>query len=173
MALTVRSAAANPAAAGAGAAISLRGLTKRYRSGALANDGIDLEIPRGVVFALLGPNGAGKTTLVRQITAELTPTSGQIELLGVKVLREPLKAKALMGVVPQEALPYFHLRPREHLAFFGRLHGLSGREASESGGRSAGCAGPQAALRKRLPCSFWGLRRKLLVGIAMMAQPPS
>jgi ABC-type multidrug transport system ATPase subunit len=153
-------------------AIRIEGLSKRYRKGALANDGIDLRIERGAVFALLGPNGAGKTTLVRQITSELSPTSGRIEVLGIDVLREPLKAKRLMGVVPQEAMPYPHLRPEEHLSLFGRLHGLSRKDARARAQTlmAALDLAPHAA--KVAQELSGGLKRKLLVGIAMMAEPP-
>jgi len=106
------------------AAIEVRDLSKRYRGGTIANDHISFSIPKGAVFGLLGPNGAGKTTLVRQITGELAPTAGEIHVHHTDVLRHPLAAKALMGVVPQEASPYLHLKPGEHLSLFGRLHGL-------------------------------------------------
>ncbi len=153
------------------AAISISGLTKRYRKGALANDAIDLEVPRGTVFGLLGPNGAGKTTLVRQITGELSPTSGSVSLLGVDVLREPLRAKRLMGVVPQEAMPYFHMRPGEHLRFFGRLHGLSGRQADTRAEFLLDALDLRQHGKKAALELSGGLRRKLLVGIALVAEP--
>jgi ABC-2 type transport system ATP-binding protein len=152
-------------------AITIRGLTKMYRGGVIANDGIDLDIPRGRVFALLGPNGAGKTTLVRQITAELTPTSGSIHVLGVDVLTRPLQAKSLMGVVPQEALPYEHLRPREHLALFGRLHGLSSRTSVERAEAILDALGLRPHAEKLARDLSGGLKRKLLVGVAMVASP--
>jgi ABC-type multidrug transport system ATPase subunit len=165
-------AAASIAPLDASPAVSVRALTKRYRKGVLANDAIDLEIARGRVFAILGPNGAGKTTLVRQITAELSPTSGEIDVLGVDVRRQPLRAKQLMGVVPQEALPYFHLRPREHLALFGRLHGLSSRAADARADELLDALGLRQHENKASRDLSGGLRRKLLVGIAMMAEPP-
>ncbi|HXH23504.1 MAG TPA: ABC transporter ATP-binding protein [Dehalococcoidia bacterium] len=162
---------ATGAAVAAAPAIVLGGVTKRYRNGALANDGIELTIPRGAVFALLGPNGAGKTTLVRQITAELKPTSGEIELLGVDVLREPLRAKRLMGVVPQEALPYMHMRPSEHLRLFGRLRGLSGRQADVRAEALLDALDLRQHDGKQARHLSGGLRRKLLVGMAMVAEP--
>ena len=69
-----------------GAAIEVRDVTKRYRGGVLANDGISLSIPKGMVFGVLGPNGAGKTTLVRQITGELVPTAGAIRVHDIDIL---------------------------------------------------------------------------------------
>jgi ABC-2 type transport system ATP-binding protein len=80
------------------AAIAVAGLTTGYRNGTLANDAIDLRVPQGAVLGLLGRNGAGKTTLVRQITGELQPTAGSVLVLGVDVVREHRRARALTGV---------------------------------------------------------------------------
>ena len=78
-------------------AISIRGLTKCYPDSTVANSGIDLDVYEGEVLSILGPNGAGKTTLVRQITAELNPTSGSVKIKDVDPLLEPLKAKEIYG----------------------------------------------------------------------------
>ncbi len=107
------------------AAICIRSLTKRYPEGTLANRGIDLDVYRGEVLSVLGPNGAGKTTLVKQITTELSPTSGSIRVMGIDPSREPVKAKELMGIIPQEATLFSHLSVQQHLYFFGKLKGLS------------------------------------------------
>jgi ABC-2 type transport system ATP-binding protein len=107
------------------AAISIRGLTKCYSDNTVANNGIDLDVYEGEVLSILGPNGAGKTTLVRQRTGELNPTSGAIKIKDVDPLLEPLKAKQLMGVIPQEGALFSHLTVQEHLNFFGRLKGLT------------------------------------------------
>jgi ABC-2 type transport system ATP-binding protein len=73
-----------PPAAGDGApaAITTRGLTKRFRGGQLAVDGLDLVVPRGSVYGFLGPNGSGKTTTIRMLLGLVYPTSGSHELLG-------------------------------------------------------------------------------------------
>lgn len=154
------------------AAIEVCGLTKRYRNGTLANDAIDLRVPPGRVLGLLGRNGAGKTTLVRQITGELQPTAGAIRVLGVDVVREHVRARALMGVVPQEATPYEELTPHEHLAFFGRLRGLGRREAARRADalvETLGLAPYRRTLARELS---GGLKRKLLLGVALIGDPP-
>ncbi len=153
-------------------AVEVRGLSKRYRRGIVANDGISLSIPAGMVFGLLGPNGAGKTTLVRQITGELASSAGEIRVHGTDVSREPQAAKALMGVVPQEASPYVHLRPGEHLSLFGRLHGLDRGTARRRAAELMAALG--LSDHSRVPASqlSGGLKRKLLVGNALMAEPP-
>ncbi len=67
---------------GTGLAISSRGLTKRFRSGQVAVDGVDLAVPTGSVYGFLGPNGSGKTTTIRLLLGLLRPTDGSHELLG-------------------------------------------------------------------------------------------
>ena len=154
-----------------GAAIEVRGVTKRYRGGVLANDEISLSIPKGMVFGVLGPNGAGKTTLVRQITGELVPTAGAIRVNDIDILERPLAAKSLMGVVPQEASPYQHLKPHEHLVFFGRLHGMSRSQARGRADELMAALGLEEHAGATAVRLSGGLKRKLLVGSALMAEP--
>src|SRR5580692_1548223 len=66
-------------------AVTTSGLTKRFRGGQLAVNGIDLAVPRGSVYGFLGPNGSGKTTTIRMLLGLAFPTSGSAELLGVPV----------------------------------------------------------------------------------------
>ena len=69
--------APRPAGAAPGdLAIRTEGLTKRFRSGQVAVDGIDLRVPRGAVYGFLGPNGSGKTTTIRMLLGLVRPTSG-------------------------------------------------------------------------------------------------
>src|SRR5260370_33872668 len=114
------------------AAISVRGLVKQYRDGTEANRGIDLEVRRGELVSILGPNGAGKTTFLRQITTELRPTSGNVEIFGLDAVARPQQVKRAMGITPQEAGFFETLRVREHLEMFARLKGLTKREARRS-----------------------------------------
>ncbi|MEU8709621.1 ABC transporter ATP-binding protein [Streptomyces sp. NPDC048565] len=78
-----------------GAVIGTRGLTKRYRGGQLAVDGLDLAVPAGSVFGFLGPNGSGKTTTIRMLMGLIAPTSGTAHVLG-----HPMPAAA-RTVLPQ------------------------------------------------------------------------
>lgn len=153
-------------------AIEVAGLTKRYRNGTLANDAIDLCVPRGAVLGLLGRNGAGKTTLVRQITGELQPTEGSVRVFGVDVVRDHVRARALMGVVPQEAEPYEELTPGEHLSLFGRLRGLGRREASRRADVLVETLGLTPHRRTVARELSGGLKRKLLLGVALIGDPP-
>src|SRR5690242_18644564 len=86
-------------------AIRTEGLTKRYGR-TLALDGIDLEVPQGVVFGYLGPNGAGKSTTIRLLTGLLRPTSGRVEVLGRDVSADRDSAQHLIGYLPGDFVAY-------------------------------------------------------------------
>jgi len=82
--------------------ISIARATKRYGSGLVALDSVDLEIKKGEIFALLGPNGAGKTTLIGLVCGTVSMTSGSILVDGHDVVRDYRAARAIVGLVPQE-----------------------------------------------------------------------
>ena len=82
--------------------ISAAAVTKRYKTGGLALDAVDLAIERGEIFALLGPNGAGKTTLIGVICGTVSMTSGKAYVDGYDVTRDFRAARSKVGLVPQE-----------------------------------------------------------------------
>jgi ABC-2 type transport system ATP-binding protein len=82
--------------------LSISSLSKHYKSGLKALDGVDLSIERGEIFALLGPNGAGKTTLISVICGTVTMTSGTIAFDGQDITRSLRAARQRIGLVPQE-----------------------------------------------------------------------
>jgi ABC-2 type transport system ATP-binding protein len=84
------------------AALSVRGLTKTYRNGVQALRGVDLDVAQGDFFALLGPNGAGKTTLIGIVTSLVNKTAGTASVFGYDIDRDIERAKACIGIVPQE-----------------------------------------------------------------------
>jgi ABC-2 type transport system ATP-binding protein len=108
-------------------------LTKVYASkggpSITAVDGLDLGVHPGEIFGLLGPNGAGKTTTVGMLTTRVVPTSGRAWVGGVDVIRDPVAAKQLIGVVPQVSTLDRALSVRENLSFHGRYFGMSARDA--------------------------------------------
>ena len=101
-------------------AVEIKGLTKTYRGSKRmppkeALKGVDLQIPRGSIFGLLGPNGAGKSTLINILAGLVLKTSGDAFVFGHEVAKEPRKAKAAIGVVPQELNLDAFFTPRELL----------------------------------------------------------
>jgi ABC-2 type transport system ATP-binding protein len=83
-------------------ALSLRDLTKTYRTGVQALKGVTLDVAEGDFFALLGPNGAGKTTAIGIVTSLVRKTGGEVSVFGHNIDRDLERAKACIGLVPQE-----------------------------------------------------------------------
>ena len=106
------------------AAISIRGLTKRYGTLVAVNH-LDLEVARGEVFGFLGLNGAGKTTTIRILLDLLRPTSGSAAVFGYDCQSDSLKARAAVGYLPGEMGVYSDFTGSELLAFLERLGGGS------------------------------------------------
>lgn len=145
---------------------------KRYRSGELANRNITLSVNAGEIVCIVGPNGAGKTTLIRQVTTELRPTSGDIRVLGIDVVAHPRDAKELLGVIPQEATLYWGLKIRHQLRIFGKLRGLSARSSRQRRDELVMALGLDEHREKTTEELSGGLRRRVLLGIAAVANPP-
>jgi ABC-2 type transport system ATP-binding protein len=105
-------------------AVRTDALTKRFgRSPAVT--GVDLSVESGEIFGLVGPNGAGKTTTLKMLATLLPPTSGDAEISGVSVRREPDAVRRVIGYMPDTFGVYDDMRVWEYLDFFGRCYGLS------------------------------------------------
>lgn len=111
----------------AGAAVSVRGLTKAFdtaRGRPPAVDRLDLDIPRGTFFGLVGRNGAGKTTALSMITGLLRPTAGTARVDGIDVWAAPRAAKAVLGVLPDGVRLFDRLAGRQLVVYAGLLRGM-------------------------------------------------
>lgn len=153
-------------------AVRVENLTKRYKNGTEATRGIDFAVRRGEAVAILGANGAGKTTFLRQLTTELKPTSGAIEIFGIDAIREANKAKLSMGVTPQEAGVFETLTVREHLELFGKLKGLNKNEARKQTAELLENLELEAQQNKQVGELSGGQRRRILIGLAFLGSPP-
>ncbi len=101
--------------------LEIRNLVKEFKNGLRANDDISISIELGEVFGLLGPNGAGKTTLVNQIIALLKPTSGELILDGVDIIKNPAFAREVCSVQPQGSVPIDGFTPTQAIELVGHL----------------------------------------------------
>jgi len=162
-----------PSPAGPAFAVEVKGLTKIYGGAGgerLALDRVDLEIPRGGLFALLGPNGAGKSTLINILAGLVLKTAGTARVWGIDIDRDPRGARAAIGVVPQELNidPFF--TPRALLELQAGMYGMPKPERRTAEILAAlGLADQADVYPRRLS---GGMRRRLLVAKAMVHDPP-
>jgi len=113
---------------GGGDAIRARGLTKRF--GALvAVDHVDLTVPRAHVYGFLGPNGSGKSTTIRMLCGLMTPSEGEIEVLGLRVPEQADALRLRIGYMTQKFSLFEDLSVRENLEFLAAVYGLSRQHA--------------------------------------------
>lgn len=107
------------------AAIVARGLTRRFGD-VVAVDHVDLRVPRSRIFGFLGPNGSGKTTTIRMLCGLLTPSAGEVDVLGLAVPRDAAQLRHKIGYMTQRFSLYEDLSVRENLEFVGDIYGLPG-----------------------------------------------
>lgn len=109
------------------AAVSLRGLTKRFDQ-KIAVNGLSLDIPVGSFYGLVGPNGAGKTTTINMLTGMLVPDAGIALILGNNVWQDVNAAKRLIGLMPQPDQIFPTLTGMQLLVYAGMLRGMPRQE---------------------------------------------
>jgi ABC-2 type transport system ATP-binding protein len=107
--------------AGDDAAISARGLTKQFGK-LVAVDHVDLTVPRSHVYGFLGPNGSGKSTTIRMLCGLLTPTAGEIGVLGLRIPQQAEALRRRIGYMTQKFSLFEDLSVRENLEFLAAAH---------------------------------------------------
>jgi len=104
-----------------GFAIEARGLTKRFGS-LTAVDGLDLDVPRSIIYGFLGPNGSGKTTAIRMLCGLLTPSAGGATVLGLDVPANAAALKPRIGYMTQKFSLYGDMTVEENLRFIADIY---------------------------------------------------
>jgi ABC-2 type transport system ATP-binding protein len=157
------------------AAISVKGLKKTYKGTKGVEDmvalkGIDLDIPRGSMFALLGPNGAGKSTYINILAGLVNKTAGSVNIWGFDIDKNPRNAKASIGVVPQELQFDAFFTPRELLDLQAGMYGIRPEMRKTLDILKMIHLEDKADAYSRTLSG--GMKRRLLVGKAMVHSPP-
>ncbi len=157
------------------AIVEARGLSKTYKrqdgTEVQAVRGVDLTIYKGEIFSLLGPNGAGKTTTISMISGLITPTSGEVNIGGHAIHREPMQAKRLIGVVPQEIALYPMLTAQQNLAFFGRMYGLDGAELNKRIDEVLEFIDLRDRRKDKIETFSGGMKRRVNIGVGLLHRP--
>src|SRR5579864_5950493 len=107
--------------------IKIRGLAKSFGDLRVVRD-VSFVARDGEITGLIGPNGAGKTTMLRLICTVLRPDRGTTLIDGIDSQKDPLGARRRLGVLPDLRALYTRLTAREHLRYFGELHGIDRSE---------------------------------------------
>jgi ABC-2 type transport system ATP-binding protein len=153
-----------------GPALQLFGLCKTFGS-TVAVDHVELTVPRGSFFGLVGPNGAGKTTSLSMAVGLLRPDEGTARIFGVDVWEDPVRAKALVGVLPDGlALPE-RLTGRELLSYTGLLRGLDRATVTQRVEELLGVLELSGAERTLVVDYSAGMRKKIGLATALLHGP--
>ncbi len=156
-------------------AIEIKNLRKTYAGSRSAEPkvalkGVDLAIPKGTIFGLLGPNGAGKSTLINIMAGLVIKSAGAVRIWGFDQDKNPRQSRAAIGIVPQELNLDAFLTPRESLDLQAGLFGVPKRERrTDEILATVGLADKANAYARALS---GGMRRRLLLGKAMVHNPP-
>ncbi len=151
-------------------AISARGLAKRYGE-VKALDGIDLDVPRGMIFAILGPNGAGKTTLIRVLATLIKADSGSARVLDHDVAANPQAVRGAIALTGQFASLDEDLTGRENLVMLARLWGFQGRRAKDRADELLAAFELSEAAAKQVKSYSGGMRRRLDIAASLIVTP--
>jgi ABC-2 type transport system ATP-binding protein len=149
-------------------AIKVTGLTKRYGQ-VVAVDRVSFEVRGGELFGFLGPNGAGKTTTVRILTGVIKPDSGAALVMGFPA--SSLRAKQVIGVVPEMANAYVDLSGWDNLMFMAELYGVASGEAKEKSESLLKALGLLERKDSLVRTYSKGMKQRLILSMALVSDP--
>ena len=150
-------------------ALQLRGLVKHFARPAV--DGLDLTVRSGEFYALLGPNGAGKTTTLRIVAGLLRPDAGEVSVLGIDALADPIAAKREIAWVSDEPMIYDKLTPFEYLEFVAGLWSMDAGTAEARARELIEWLGLAPHAHERCQSFSKGMRQKVALAGALVHEP--
>ena len=133
--------------------------------------GVSFSVRAGEIFSLLGPNGAGKSTTISILCGLLQPAAGDAYILGHSVRSDAEKARAAIGVVPQEIALYPDLSARENLVFWGKMYGLGGAPLRQRVEDVLELIGLSDRQHGRVSTFSGGMKRRVNIGVALLHRP--
>jgi ABC-2 type transport system ATP-binding protein len=152
-----------------GYALSTRGLSKRFRGGQLAVDGLDLEVPTGSVYGFLGPNGSGKTTTIRMLLGLIQPTAGTYQVLGLPMPDCLTEALSGVGALVEGPAFYLHLSGRDNLARLDAADRTSSPATARARIEQAlDRVGLLAAADKKYKAYSLGMKQRLAIAVSLL-----
>ncbi|WP_055069739.1 ABC transporter ATP-binding protein [Clostridium massiliamazoniense] len=152
------------------AIIKIKNVTKRFKD-KIVLDNISFEVEEGEIFGFIGPNGAGKSTLINIISTILEKEKGKITVDGYDIDKDSIKAKSVIGIVPQEVALIEELNAYDNLEFFGALYGLKGRVLKERVNEALEIVGLSERKKEKVKKFSGGMKRRLNIAAAIMHNP--
>jgi ABC-2 type transport system ATP-binding protein len=153
------------------AALAIKNLEKTYAGGTQALKSVSLEVPAGDFFALLGPNGAGKTTMIGMVTGIVNKTGGTIEVFGIDSTKEPERARAQVGVVPQNLNLDFFAKAQDILINQAGYYGIQRSVAIPRAEEVLKGLGLYDKRNDQSRTLSGGMQRRLMIARALMNEP--
>ncbi|MGC5625400.1 ABC transporter ATP-binding protein [Streptomyces albidoflavus] len=150
--------------------LELTDITKVYKGGKRAVDGLSMALGHGMV-GLLGPNGAGKSSLMRIISTVTRPTSGTLRYEGTDLTADPDAIRRHLGYLPQDFGVYPHLTSREFLAYLAAAKGLSARSAKARIEELLELVNLTEAVKRPLGAYSGGMLRRVGIAQALLGDP--
>lgn len=151
-------------------AVETRGLARTFGS-KRAVDGIDLQVPAGSFYGFLGPNGAGKSTTIKCLTGLLRPSAGEIRILGIDPVVDPVEIKRRVGVVPEDLALFDRLTAAETLSFVAQVHGMPADTFKERSADLLSLMDLTTAATTLVTDFSHGMRKKLALAAALLPAP--
>ena len=149
--------------------VSVRGLTKRYFNVAALAD-VSFDLHHGEIFGLVGPNGAGKTTLLRILATLVPPDSGAAQICGCSI-REPAKARSIIGFMPDFLGVYDDMTVREYFEFFSKAYSIPDNLRSFTISETLYTVGLNTMEESVVEGLSRGLKQRLSLGRAILHKP--
>jgi ABC-2 type transport system ATP-binding protein len=151
-------------------AVETRGLARTFGS-KRAVDGIDLQVPPGSFYGFLGPNGAGKSTTIKCLTGLLQPSAGEIRILGIDPVVDPVEVKRRVGVVPEDLALFDRLTAAETLSFVAQIHGMPSETFKPRSADLLSLMDLTDAATTLVTDFSHGMRKKLALAAALLPAP--
>ena len=149
--------------------IKARSIVKDY-NGFHALDGVSFELDDTGIFGIIGHNGAGKTTLLKIMSGLIAPTSGELEIGGIDVIKNPDALKERLGYLPEESRLYETMNVKGYLSFFGEIYGLSPDKIKERSDTLLDRLNLDAG-NKKLGELSKGMKRKVAIARSLIHDP--